>query len=166
MSTGGGSGRQGPPGEDRAWLAPRGAQEVEAERVEPASGDLAEVKADGQGLSWGWGGGLQTSKAEDWDLNVTPSWQDTCMQPTRTPVWPTDAVGWAYSPRTGLGLSPVLGVPQASGLQALQVPASRKSRALTRTAWGSPATASVITSSNPAGSTWEERWFLGLLSKL
>jgi hypothetical protein len=44
------------------------------------------------------------------------------------------------------------------------VPASRKSRALTRTTWGSPATASVITSSNPAGSTWECREFPGRLS--
>lgn len=30
-----------------------GAQEVEAERVEPASGDLTEVEAEGQGLNWG-----------------------------------------------------------------------------------------------------------------
>lgn len=34
-----------------AWT--RGAQEVEAETVEPASGGLMEVEAEGQGLSWG-----------------------------------------------------------------------------------------------------------------
>lgn len=52
-----------------------------------------------------------------------------------------------------LSISPLLGVAQVSGLQALQVPASRKSRALMRTAWGRPSTASVIISSNPVDSS-------------